>query len=202
MANPNKVQYGLSSIAFAKQISSAANERPEYDKPVKNQGAVSLTMNSDTEEINFYADNIKYWGTFIDNGYSGEIELARLLDEVAEFAYGWYIDSLGGRVERTNGQKHNFAILGQFEGDANAVRWVIYNCTAGKPSRTNSTIERSAEPQTDTLPYTATSVYVGDDVMATLYSIADDPNNTEVHAAYSTWFDEVKFPVPVEDEGE
>lgn len=193
----NKVQFGLSHLAIAPIKSTSADGTPEWDPPIKWPGAVSITQDAETEETVFWADNIRYWGTYIDNGYTGDIETALIPAAIAEQIYGWYVDSLGGLVEVSNGIKKNFAILGQFEGDRTQGRWVIYNCAAGKPDTELSTTEESTEPQTQTAPYTATPINIGNDIMVTKYTLDDDPDNAEAHAAYTNWFNAVTLPVPV-----
>lgn len=197
MANKNKVQFGLSHLYVAPILTTPVGGPPTWDKPIAWPGAVSLSQDAETEETVFWADNTRYWGTYQDNGYAGELEVARIIEEIAVQIYGWNIDSLGGLVEVSNGQKKNFAILGQFEGDMHAARWVIYNCSAGKPDTESNTTEESTDPQTQTAPYTATPINIGNDIMVTKYTLFDDPDNTETHAAYEDWFKEVKLPVPV-----
>lgn len=198
MANKNKVQFGLSRLAIARMIPAATpGGTPTFGDIIEWPGAVSLTMDSEDDESTFYADNRKYWGMYVDNGYTGEIETALLPPAVAEEVLGWMIDQLGGLVEVTNGRKNNFALLGQWEGDQHGARWVMYNCTAGKPSSDTGTTEDTTDPQTQSMPYTATSINIGDGIMVSKYILYDDPTVTEAHTAYLGWYDEVKLPVPV-----
>lgn len=197
MANKNKVQFGLSHLYVAPIETAPAGAVPTWGTPIAWPGAVSLSQDAETEETVFWADNTRYWGTYTDNGYTGDIEVARIIEEIAVEIYGWYVDSRGGLVEVSNGVKKNFAILGQFEGDAHGGRWVIYNCAAGKPDTENNTTEESTEPQTQTAPYTATPINIGNDIMVTKYTLFNDPDIPEAVAAYNSWFDAVTLPVLV-----
>lgn len=202
MANKNKVQFGLSHLYVAPILTSPTGGTPTWDTPIAWPGAVNLSQDAESEEVAFWADNMRYWGTYIDNGYTGEIEVARLIEEIAVHIYGWYVDSRGGLVEVSNGQKKNFALLGQFEGDAHAARWAIYNCAAGKPDFDASTTEDTTEPQTQSAPYTATPINIGNDVMVTKYTLFDDVANPAAHTAYTAWFSKVTLPVPITTETE
>lgn len=201
MANKNLVQFGLSNLAIARlKTDNQVGSIPTWDKPVMWPGAVSISLDAAVQESRLSADNKRYWGTFLDNGYDGEVEFAQMLDAFAVMALGWYIDARGGLVERSNGHRDNFALLGQFDGDAHGARWVLYSCIAGKPSSEASTVdtESATDPQTQTIPYSAVPIKIADGIYATKYTLFDDPDNAEVHAAYQSWFDNVTLPVPVE----
>jgi phi13 family phage major tail protein len=196
MANKNLVQFGLSNIAIAQLEEGENGATPTWGTPVMWPGAVSISMDAAVEEAAKYADNRRYWGQYIDQGYTGELEVMQMLEAFATMALGWYVDELGGLVERNNGIKSNFAIMGQFEGDKHGARWVLYNCQAGKPSSEASTTEDTTEPETQTIPYNAAPIQIADGITATKYTLFDDPGNPAAHAAYQGWFSQVTLPVP------
>ena len=47
-----------------------------YEKPIRMPGAVSLSMDPEGENENFYADDIVYYVINNNSGYSGDLELA------------------------------------------------------------------------------------------------------------------------------
>lgn len=156
----NKIKYGLKSVYYS-VAALAADNSATYATPVALPGAVSLTLDAEGETTTFYADNIAYYVTAANNGYSGSLELAIVPDSFRTDVLGESSDSSTGlQYEAADVQPKHFALLFQFEGDDAATRHVIYNCMATRPSVSSSTKETSVTPVTETLNLTATSVYV------------------------------------------
>ena len=62
----------------------------------------------------------------------------------------------GMLVEKANvSETEKFALLFEFDGDINAVRYILYNCSASRPSIESETKEDTIEPGTETLSLTA-----------------------------------------------
>ena len=71
-----KVKYGLSNVYYA----IFNEEDGTYGTPVAIPGAVSLSLDQEGETTPFRADNIDYWTSVSNNGYSGSIEVALVPD--------------------------------------------------------------------------------------------------------------------------
>ena len=149
----NKVKYGLSNCYYA--VLSAAGT---YGTPVALPGAVSLSLDQEGETNKFRADNIDYYTSVSNNGYSGDLELAIIPDSFLTDVMGEVKDSTSGlQYELGNVQPSAFALLFQFEGDVKATRHVLYNCKATRPTVGSQTTDTSIEPVTETLSITATA---------------------------------------------
>ena len=185
----NKVKYGLKNVYYAVATIDAATNTATYGTPVAWPGAVNLSLDAEGETTKFRADNIDYWIGQSNNGYSGDFESALIPDSFRKNVLGDIEDSNGVLVEDAGAKTVNFALLFQFEGDANATRHVLYNCSATRPSVSGSTTEEEIEPQTETLELTAVSIHnasLDKDLVKARCNESDSP--------YSTWFSAVYQP--------
>ena len=189
----NKIKYGIKNVYYA-VATLAANNSATYDTPVALPGAVSLTLDPEGDNNIFYADNIAYYTTYANNGYSGSLELALIPDAFRKDVLGEIEDNKDVLVEEQGAPSVHFALMFQFEGDAKATRHVMYNCVASRPTTNGSTKEASIEPQTETINLTATSIYnaaLDKDIVKA--RTGDSTDNT----AYTGWFTQVYVPTGV-----
>lgn len=157
MADNNKIRYGLKNCHYA-VATIGTNGAATYSTPKALPGAVSLALSPEGDTNNFYADNIVYFTSVANNGYSGSLELAKIPDDFLTDVLGYIADSKGVLVEDAGANPAHFALIGQFEGDVNAKRFVLYNCVAARPDTAGDTKAESIEPKTETINITATSV--------------------------------------------
>lgn len=151
----NKVKFNLKNVHMALLSVSDAGVY-SYDTPVAVPGAVSLSMDAEGESSPFYADGIVYFRSVNNNGYSGSLELAYVDDWIRENILQETVDTNGVLVEKSDvTEQAKFAMLFEFDGDVNAIRHVLYCCTASRPSIASQTKEQTIEPVTETLDITA-----------------------------------------------
>ena len=158
MADTNKIKYGIKNVYFA-VATIATNGSATYSPPIAMPGAVSLSMNQNGESNPFYADNIVYYTSISNNGYEGDLELAKVPADFLKHVLGYTADTSGVLYEDANAPIVHFALMFQFEGDTHAKRHVLYNCTSQRPALSGTTKEASIDPQTETIPISATSIY-------------------------------------------
>ena len=149
----NKVMFGVSQLHVGEYNVSTAGV-VTLGTPYAVPGTVKITIEPDSEEQKFYADNKVYWSSYSDNGLSGEIENA-LFDDTFKTKFMNYQSLSNGGLAQIKGKKNKpvyFAF--QTEGDEESRRGIFYNVSLGQITREYSTTEDSTEPATATLPFT------------------------------------------------
>ena len=128
----------------------------EYGVPKAIPGAVSISLDAEGESSPFYADGIVYFRSVTNNGYSGDLEMALIPEWFRTEILQEKLDAKGVLVENSSvAESVKFALLFEFDGDINAIRHVLYNCSASRPSIESETKEDTIEPGTETLSITA-----------------------------------------------
>lgn len=173
----NKVKYNLKNV-HAAILTKGDDGTYSYATPVAIPGAVSLSLDAEGDSSPFYADGIVYFRSTSNNGYSGDLEIALVPEWFRTEILQEEKDSNGVLVERSDvTEAVYFALLFEFDGDQKAIRHVMYNCTASRPTIASETKEASIEPGTETLNLTAdpredglVKSRTGDDTTAATYN--------------------------------
>ena len=181
----NKIRYGLKNVHVALQ--TCTNSVYTYGTPIAYPGAVSLTLDAQGEDTPFYADDIVYYRSKDNNGYSGSLETAIVPDWFRQQFLGEAKDIHNVLVEKSDADEDiRFALLFQFAGDVKAIRHVIYNVSASRPSVSGKTKENAKTPETETMNITADPREDG----LVKCRTADDTDN----ATYNGWYNAVYVP--------
>ena len=184
---PNKVKYGLKNAHYA-LLTIAEDGTVTYGKPIPIPGSVSLTMDAQGDTSTFYADNMAYFVTAANDGYSGTFEVALIPDQFRQDVLHETMDEAAQvLVENINNQTSPFALLFEFDRDKKAIRHVLYNCTCTRPSVSGGTTNNTKEPSTETMNLTASPLPNGNTKARTT---VDTPA-----AQYAGWYDAVWQPL-------
>lgn len=147
----DKVKFGIKNVHIFPQLTDA----PTFDDVIDVPGAVSISLDPQGEISKFHADNIVYYQTSSNNGYDGDVEVALIPDEVYEKIFNYTKDKDNVYTEDASKSVVPFAMTFEEEGDQAGTKFVLYNCTATRPSRSLNTVEDSKEPTTQTLSISA-----------------------------------------------
>lgn len=186
----NKVKYNLKNVHAAKLTESVVDgvTKYSYADPKAIPGAVSISLDAEGDSSPFYADGIVYFRSVSNNGYSGDLEIALIPEWFRTEILQEMLDSNGVLVERSdNAESVKFALLFEFDGDVRAIRHVMYNCTASRPSIESETKEDTIEPGTETLSLTADPREDG--------LVKSRTGDTTSADTYQNWYKTVYIPV-------
>ena len=174
----NKVEFGISELHVGTYTVDDQGT-VTLGTPYHQAGAVSFSPEEQSEQNNFYADNILYWSGYSGGSIEGDLEVAMFDDAFKTQFLGYVTLTNGGLANVKNATKPNVYIAFQVEGDAESRRVILYNCTLGASTREYATIEESKEPVTETLGVTC----VGDNATGVTMAVLK-PGDT----GYSTLF--------------
>lgn len=191
----NKIKYNLKNVHAAKLTESVVDGAVKYTyaAPQAIPGAVSISLDAEGDSSPFYADGIVYFRSVANNGYSGELEIALIPEWFRTDILQETLDSNGVLVEKSDqAESVKFALLFEFDGDVRAIRQVMYNCTASRPSIESETKEDTIEPGTEKLSLTADPREDG--------LVKSRTGDTTAAETYQNWYKSVYTPVE-EDKG-
>lgn len=157
-------------------------------------GLMSMDMQAQGEIQTIRADGIDYIVVASNNGYSGTLNFVHISDQFRKDNLGEAADMLSGiQYEDADVVPSPFALMGEFKGDAEGIRWIYYNCTATRPNMTGDNKENQKQPDTESLPVTAKPLPVTID--GTEKNIVRGGILKSVNAAtYNSWFTKVSLP--------
>lgn len=154
---PNKIKYGLSDCYYA-VATIGSDGTATYGSPKPIPGAVNLSLEPQGENSPFYADNIVYYVSSVNQGYQGDFEMAVVPESFKKDILGYIVDGKDILFENAEAEAVHFALIFRFQGDLRATKHVLYNCTVTRPTQAGATKTDTVEPQTETLTITATTV--------------------------------------------
>ena len=145
----DKVKFGIKNVHVF-PITAWNDGVPTYGDVISIPGTVSLSLDKQGDTNDFYADNIKYYTSVANNGYSGNLTVAIIPDAFREKILKYINDNNDVLVEDIAEPNH-FAMTFEEDGDQEGTKFVLYNGTASRPSLDKSTTTDSKEPSTQQL---------------------------------------------------
>ena len=182
----NKVKFGLNKVHWAKITGWSEEGEPTYATPVRLPGAVSLSIDANGENENFFADNTVYYVINNNAGYDGDLEVALITTDFAIEILGEQLDAKCVLVERNDAETSQFALFFEFDGDKNHIRHVLYCCSASRPATEGETTEESKSVKTEKLSLKATALPNG--------LVKSKTCESTDETTYNNWYSSVYMP--------
>lgn len=191
----NMVRFGLKNVHYSVYTEGSSSTDGTYAAPKPIVGAVQLTTTPEGDSYTFYADDVAFYATETNAGYSGTVNVAAVNDEFLTEVLGYKADETSGLTyEATDAVPKQVALLFEVGGNIEQQRAVFYNVTFSRMEGENNTRADSTEPDTVTLNFTA----IGRDFTVSGNTVnvvrAHCSNSGVEHDAYDSFFDEVVCP--------
>ena len=180
---PNKVKYGLKNVYYA-VITFGDNGAVTFASPVAIPGAVDMSLSKNGDTYEFYADDGVYFEIADGDVYEGDLELALIPDGFRQAVLNEALDAKNVMFEGADAEKTHFALLFEFTGDENAIRHVLYNCTAVEGAIEGTTKGENVEVKTEKLHIIAKALPNGGNIKAKTGATTDA-------TTYSGWYSAV-----------
>lgn len=152
-----KVQFGLSKLhlfELTETTDSQGNVTSTFGAGVSFPGAVELTLSVESDEPDpFYADDsVFYQPAAMSKGYSGNLTVARLPENIRTAFLNFIKDQDDTIVEVNATERKYFAMTFENQTDEQPIKKVFYKCSFGLPEVSASTLEDQKTPQTESIP--------------------------------------------------
>ncbi|MCU5095056.1 major tail protein [Bacillus wiedmannii] len=151
----NKVVFGLKKVHYS-VITEDVSGKITYGTPAKLPGAVEMKLEPKGEQSDFYADDSNYYAESSNQGYEGNLNIAKLTEAFRTDVLGEVLDETDKVIsEVSNAKIKRIALMFEFDGDVKATRYVMYNVSVSRPGFGSSTKSDKTEPTTTELKFVA-----------------------------------------------
>lgn len=197
-AKKNKYHYDVKNCHYCPGTRNDDGTVTFTGTPVKELGLMSMDMSAEGDTTKIRADGIDYIVIMSNNGYTGTLNFVKISDQFRK-------DCLNEKADTTTGMQYEdadadpvpFALMGEFKGDQEGIRWIYFNCVASRPNQAGENKDNQKEPDTEELSVTASPLPItidGEDVNVVRGGITKSMKEE----TYNAWFDRVVIPgVPV-----
>lgn len=157
-------------------------------------GLQSIEMSPEGDITKVRADGIDYIVVASNSGYSGTLKFVKVDDDFKVDCMNEMADETTGiQYEDADANPRPFALMGEFKGDMEGIRWIYYNCVASRIKQSGDNKDNQKEPDTEELSITASPIPVeidGEDKNIVRGGITKSMNET----TYAEWFKQVCIP--------
>lgn len=156
----NKVHFGLKRACVWPMFETVNPQTGEitisYGQKINWPGAVSIGLDNDASQEDFYADDGVYYTSSGASKYEGDYESASVPRAFKKAIYGDAEDDNNALIETQDNVTKYFAFAYETSGDIGGQRTIFYKCSATRPSASSATKEDGTEIQTETVTIKAT----------------------------------------------
>lgn len=190
----NKYHYDVKNCYYCPGTRNEDGTVTFGDTVKKLPGLMSMEMGPEGDVTKIRADGIDFIVVSSNNGYSGTLKFVKVDEDFKKDCLSEVADSVTGiQYEDADIDPNPFALMGEFKGDAEGIRWIYYNCTASRVKQAGDNKDKQKEPDSEEISVSASPLPVtidGEDKNIVRGGITKSMNET----TYSNWFKNVCIP--------
>ena len=192
---PNKYRYDVKNCYYCPGTRNADGSITFDETRIRQEpGLQSIDMQAEGDISKIRADGIDYIIIASNNGYTGTLNFVKISDQFRQDCLAETVDiTTGIQYEDADATPDPFALMGEFKGDTEGLRFISYNCTASRPNQTGETKDNMREPDTESLSLQASPlpcVIDGAEKNIVRGGVTKSANA----ATYNQWFSKVCLP--------
>ena len=192
---PNKYRYDVKNCYYCPGKRNADGSIIFDETRIRQEpGLQSIDMQAEGDISKIRADGIDYIIIASNNGYTGTLNFVKISDQFRQDCLAETVDiTTGIQYEDADATPDPFALMGEFKGDTEGIRFIYYNCTASRPNQTGENKDNMREPDTESLSLQASPLPCVID--GTEKNIVRGGVTKSANAAtYNQWFTKVCLP--------
>jgi len=134
---PNKYRYDVKNCYYCPGTRNADGSITFDETRIRQEpGLQSIDMQAEGDISKIRADGIDYIIIASNNGYTGTLNFVKISDQFRQDCLAETADiTTGIQYEDADATPDPFALMGEFKGDTEGIRFIYYNCTASRPNR-------------------------------------------------------------------
>lgn len=191
---PNKYHYDVKNCKYFKGTRAADGSITFEGAAVDLPGLMSFESSIEGDVQKIRADGIDYLVIAAPTGASLTLNFVMIPDQLKlDCLCEVEDDATGIRYLDTSKEPAPFALVGEFKGDAENIRWIYYNCVGSVPGISGDNKENVKNPDTESLTVKASSLPITIGTQ-TVDVLRGGVTKTQNEATYNAWFTKVCKP--------
>ena len=126
--NKNKVEFGTSNFHMGLYTVDETG-KAKLEAPIHVPGMRALSLEAESEESKFFADDVVYYSDFTDNGFKGDLNMALFPDEFKTKFLNFAELADGGVAQVKGMPAKNVYFAFEGKGDKEKRRHIFFNAS-------------------------------------------------------------------------